>query len=62
MILTLTKKSTKNHLYAKFVTIKTTYEHIAKRIGEAVHKAYKGKLELHYQEGAHFLRVKWHRD
>ena len=44
------------------ITIKTTYEHIARRIGEAVHKAYKGKLELHYQEGAHFLRVKWHRD
>jgi hypothetical protein len=44
------------------IPIKTTYEHIARRIGEAVHKAYKGKLELHYQEGTHFLRVKWHRD
>jgi len=49
-------------MYAKYVTIKTTYEHIARRIGEAVHKAYKGKLELHYQEVAHFLRVKWHKD
>ena len=44
------------------IVIYTTYEHIARRIGEAVHKAHKGSLELHYTEGAHFLRVKWHRD
>ncbi|GAB6077341.1 BCAM0308 family protein [Hydrogenobaculum acidophilum] len=44
------------------ITIKTTYEHMARRLGEAVHKAYKGSLELKYQEDSHFLRVKWHRD
>lgn len=42
--------------------ITTTYEHLARRIGEAVHKAYKGDLKLQYPEGWKYIRVSWHRD
>lgn len=44
------------------MTIKTTYEHIARRIGEAVHKAYKGELKINYTEKSNLLRVEWQRD
>ena len=43
------------------ITITTTYEHLARRIGEAVHKAYKGKLNFQYPEGAKYIRVHWER-
>lgn len=43
------------------LTITTTYEHLARRIGEAVHKAYKGKLNFQYPEGAKYIRVHWER-
>jgi NMD protein affecting ribosome stability and mRNA decay len=44
------------------ITIKTTYEHIARRIGEAVHRAYKGELKLEYPGGQKYIRVFWKRD
>ncbi len=44
------------------IVIKTTYEHLARRIGEAVHRAFKGELKLNYPEGKKYVRVYWHRD
>jgi hypothetical protein len=44
------------------VVIRTTYEHLARRIGEAVHRAYKGDLELKYPDGEKYVRAHWRRD
>ncbi len=44
------------------LVITTTYEHLARRIGEAVHKAYKGDLNIQYPEGWKYARVHWKRD
>ena len=44
------------------IAIKTTYEHIARRIGEAVHDACKGELNFHYPEGEKYIRVHWQRN
>ncbi|MCD6319810.1 MAG: ATPase [Candidatus Desulfofervidaceae bacterium] len=39
-----------------------TDDHLARRVGEAVGRAHKGKLEIKYSEGAKFASVSWHRD
>jgi hypothetical protein len=44
------------------IEVRTTYEHLARRIGQAIHNAYKGDLKLQYSEGEKFLRVRWRRD
>ncbi len=44
------------------IEIRTTYEHIARRIGEAIHKAYKGELAIQYPEGEKYARVFWKRE
>ena len=44
------------------IEVRTTYEHLARRIGQAVNSAYKGDLKLQYSEGEKFLRVRWRRD
>ncbi|HKJ72177.1 MAG TPA: BCAM0308 family protein [Gammaproteobacteria bacterium] len=44
------------------VVIRTTYEHLARRIGEAVHKAYKGDLKLQYPGGEKYVRAHWVRE
>lgn len=44
------------------VELRTTYEHIARRIGEAIHKAFKGDLTIHYQTGEKYARVFWKRN
>jgi NMD protein affecting ribosome stability and mRNA decay len=44
------------------IEIKTTYEHLARRIGEAIHKAYKGYLTLQYPESEKYVRVRWSRE
>jgi hypothetical protein len=44
------------------IEVKTTYEHLARRIGEAVNSAYKGELKVQYLEGEKFVRVYWRRD
>ena len=43
------------------IEIITTYEHLARRLGEAVHRAYKGKLKLEYPGGQKYVRVFWER-
>ncbi len=44
------------------IEIQTTYEHIARRIGDAIHKAYKGELTVQYPEGEKYARVFWKRE
>lgn len=43
------------------VLITTTDTHLARNIGEAVHAAYKGRLEYHYNKAENLLRVQWSR-
>lgn len=43
------------------VTVSTTDPHLARALGEAVHKAYRGKLEFHYNREQNLLRVHWAR-
>lgn len=39
--------------------VTTTDIHLARGIGEALHNAYRGKLEFHYNPGQYLLRVHW---
>jgi hypothetical protein len=41
------------------VLVTTTDTHLARDIGEAVHSAYKGMLEYHYNDAESLLRVRW---
>lgn len=41
--------------------ITTTDIHLARRIGEAIHHAYQGDLEFHYNPQQFLLRVTWQR-
>ena len=41
--------------------ITTTDIHLARGIGEALHHAYQGELEFHYNEQENLLRVVWQR-
>lgn len=41
--------------------ITTTDIHLPRRIGQAVHSAYKGSLEVQYEEEGYFIRVHWSR-
>jgi NMD protein affecting ribosome stability and mRNA decay len=43
------------------VQITTTDIHLARGIGEALHHAYQGELEYHYNEQENLLRVVWQR-
>ena len=43
------------------VLITTTDTHLARDIGEAMHSAYKGRLEYHYNKEENLLRVHWSR-
>lgn len=43
------------------VLITTTDLHLARDLGDAVHKAYHGELDFHYNEGEQRLRVHWRR-
>ena len=43
------------------VLLTTTGIHLARNIGEAVHAAYKGHLEYHYNKQENLLRVQWSR-
>jgi hypothetical protein len=43
------------------IEVTTTYEHLARRIGEAVNNAFKGNLELKYGESKKHVRVYWKR-
>lgn len=41
------------------VLVTTTDIHLARGIGEALHHAYQGKLEYHYNPAENLLRVHW---
>lgn len=41
------------------LVIRTTDIHLPRRIGDAVQRAYKGELEMHFDEAAYFVRVTW---
>ena len=44
------------------IVIETTDEHLAERMGKEVEKAFKGNLEIKWQEKDTFARVVWQRD
>jgi hypothetical protein len=44
------------------IVVSTTDIHLPRRIGKAVHKAYKGDLDLRYEKETYFLRVNWTRE
>lgn len=41
--------------------VTTTDIHLPRRIGEALHHAYGGNLDFHYEEETYFIRVNWSR-
>ena len=43
------------------VLITTTDIHLARDLGEALHHAYQGELEYHYNDAENLLRVHWRR-
>lgn len=43
------------------ITITTTDIHLPREIGEALHAAYKGTLDFHYNPAEYLLRVSWRR-
>lgn len=44
------------------VEIRTTYEHLPRIIGTAIHQAYKGELHFSYPDGDKFIRAHWKRE
>lgn len=44
------------------LSIETTDEHLAERIGKEVERAFKGTLEIKWQKKDSFARVTWQRD
>jgi NMD protein affecting ribosome stability and mRNA decay len=43
------------------VVVTTTDTHLARDIAEALHNAYKGDLDYHYNKGENLLRASWNR-
>ena len=43
------------------ILITTTDPHLARGIGEAMHRAYQGDLDFHYVEETNLVRVTWRR-
>lgn len=43
------------------VLVTTTDTHLARRMGDALHDAFKGELEFHYNKEENLLRVDWSR-
>lgn len=43
------------------LVVTTTDIHLARGIGEALHRAYRGELQFHYNEEESLLRVRWSR-
>jgi hypothetical protein len=44
---------------AERMTFNTTDIHLPRRIGEAMKRAFHGKLEIHFDENGYFVRVTW---
>lgn len=42
--------------------VTTTDIHLPRRVGHALEHAYKGELDVHYNEGEYFVRVRWSRN
>ncbi len=42
-------------------TVSTTGIHLARRLGEAIHRAYQGSYDLQYLEDEKFARISWER-
>ena len=42
--------------------VSLTDDHLARHIGDALYKAYRGKLEVRRSGGDKFVRLYWHRD
>ena len=40
----------------------TTDTHLPRRIGKAVQAAWKGSLDIHFDQGGYFTRIAWRRD
>lgn len=47
---------------AEALVVNTTDIHLPRRLGDALHHAYKGERQLHYDEEGYFVRVHWRRD
>jgi NMD protein affecting ribosome stability and mRNA decay len=52
----------KIHEGAAAITINTTDVHLPRRIGEALRRAFKGRLAIKYEEDTCFVRVNWSRE
>lgn len=50
------------HEYNGSMTVNTTDIHLPRRIGEALHRAHKGELNIRCEKGQYFVRVHWRRD
>lgn len=44
------------------IEISTTDIHLPRRVGEALHRAHKGRLYIHYCDETCFVRVNWTRE
>ncbi len=44
------------------IEITTTDIHLPRRIGQALHNAYKGEFDFHYDEEGYFVRANWTRE
>ena len=44
------------------IDITTTDVHLPRRIGKAVQSAWKGDLDIHYDEAGYYTRIAWRRD
>lgn len=44
------------------IEVTTTDIHLPRRIGQALHDAYKGELDFHYDAEGYFIRVNWRRE
>jgi hypothetical protein len=42
------------------LVVSTTDIHLPRRIGEALKHAYRGELNMHFDDAAYFVRVDWH--
>ena len=41
------------------MTVTTTDIHLPRRIGQALRRAHKGRLDVHYDEEGYFIRIDW---
>lgn len=46
----------------KYVAVRTTTEHLAQRLGEALHGAFHGRVHYGFSHENKFAHVTWHRD